>query len=243
MGAIGVLDSGIGGLILLQHLMERYPQQDFIFFADQIHSPYGNKTEDELIDIVNQNIAWLKEKNVDTILFACNTISCLNHERIDNSVLIQRVIEPTCRQLLSKGFSNVLVCSTVFTANSDAYAKMFQTLDPKINVITKGLPYLCSDVEHLTSDHIVYEKLELDLSCYKGHVDAVVLGCTHYPRYAHLFEKLLHVPVYDSNSIELMKSSIGSGTVEYWTTDDPSILNEQCLRLFHRQIHSCKVEL
>lgn len=243
MSKIGVLDSGLGGMILLQHLKERYPEQDFLFFADQIHSPYGSKSEDELIDIVNRNISYLHQQGAESILFACNTICALDSSRILDVLPIQRIIEPTCRQLFDADVKRVLVCATPFTVKSGSYEKMIHQMLPDVKVFSAGLDFLCRDVEELTDDDIIFEKLCNDLQTYRGKVDAVILGCTHYPAVSHLFQKLLDVPIFDSNQIELINSTKGSGSIEYVTTDSPAIFDEQCSRLFHLDIHSTKVEL
>ncbi len=243
MSVIGVLDSGLGGMILLEHLIRRYPSQDFLFLADQIHSPYGQKSEDELIEIVNQNIKWLKQQGAESILFACNTISALDPSKITNALPIERVVEPTCRLLLKDDVKRVLVCATDFTVKSGIYEKTLHSLDPQLKIDCKALPYLCTDVEELAEDETIYCKLERDLSEYKGNVDAVVLGCTHYPACRHLFERLLETAVYDSCSIELQHSTKGTGTVRYFTTGSRELFEAQCSALFHKKIQCTRVEL
>ena len=243
MSKIGVLDSGIGGMILLEHLKERYPMQDFLFFADQIHSPYGSKSEDELTEIVNRNIAWLKMQGAESILFACNTICALNPSRISKDLPIQRIIEPTCRQLLEQDVHSILVCATPFTVKKGIYPEIIHRLLKEVEVESVALPYLCRDVEEMTDDRLVFEKLKNDLGQYVGKVDAVILGCTHYPAVSHLFKQLFDVPVFDSNGIELVYSSLGTGNVQYVTTDSAEIFDKQCSKLFQTEIHSIKVEL
>ncbi|MBQ4342320.1 MAG: aspartate/glutamate racemase family protein [Erysipelotrichaceae bacterium] len=243
MSKIGVLDSGIGGMILLEHLKERYPMQDFLFFADQIHSPYGSKSEDELIEIVNRNIAWLKMQGAESILFACNTICALNPSRISKDLPIQRIIEPTCRQLLDQDVHSILVCATPFTVKKGIYPEIIHRLLKEVEVESVALPYLCRDVEEMTDDRLVFEKLKNDLGQYVGKMDAVILGCTHYPAVSHLFKQLFDVPVFDSNGIELVYSSLGTGNVQYVTTDSAEIFDKQCSKLFKTDIHSSKVEL
>ena len=242
MSKIGVLDSGIGGMIVLEHLIHRYPDQDFLFLADQIHSPYGEKSEDELIQIVNHNIEWLKNQGAESILFACNTISCLDQTKILDVVPIERIVEPTCRLLLKNDVTSVLVCATPFTVKSGVYEKTLHEFKPELHVFSQGLPYLCTDVEKLASDEIVFQKLERDLGKYRGKIDAAVLGCTHYPAYRHVFEKILNVPVYDSCSIELLHHTAGTGNVQYATTGCKETFESQCTQMFHKTIHCIKVE-
>ena len=242
MGIIGVLDSGIGGMELLRHLMKRYPQQDFIFLADQIHSPYGLKSETELIEIVNHNLAWLKQQGAESILFACNTISSLCEKHIDAALPIQRIIAPTCAQMKEAGHKRILVAATPFTAASGSYQAALKKVCPDAEIMALGLPYLCSDIENMIEPQQIKEKLRYDLKPYSSKADAVVLGCTHYPLVKAMFEELLQIPVYDSNSIVLKHASDGSGKVLLYTSADPHYFDQQCHDLFQMDIHSMKME-
>lgn len=242
MGRIGILDSGLGGMVMLQALRERYPEQDFIFLADQKNSPYGSRTNEELVDIVNRNIAWLKQKKVDSIFMACNTISCLNPDGIDDSLPIQRIIEPTCKQIETLDVHNVVVCATPFTCATHAYKNVLNQLCPGLNVVEMPLPFLCRDIEEMTDSAIVLEKLRHELMEVSSY-DAMILGCTHYPLARPLFEHIFSGSIIDSNSVELKYFSQGTGMIEFYTTDDPSYFDLQCDRLFHLQIQSKKAEI
>ena len=243
MSKIGVLDSGLGGMLMMKHLIQRYPDQDFIFLADQIHSPFGHKSEDELVRIVNQDIQWLKEQGADSILFACNTISCINPDALDQSICIQRIVEPTCLQLKGKQIKRVLVCATPFTIASGVYQNMLNHLYPAMQVETQALAYLCSDVENMVDQDVVIDKLKSDLKTYVNHVDAVILGCTHFPVYKKNFEDILGCLAYDSNQIEIHSLSNGTGSVSFYTTADAALFNHQCKSIFDMNITSSKVEL
>ena len=243
MSKIGVLDSGLGGMLMMKHLIQRYPSQDFIFLADQIHSPFGHKSEAELIDIVNQDISWLKSQGAESILFACNTISCVKPEALDSENHIQRIIEPTCAQLSGKQIQRVLVCATPFTIASGVYQKTLHSLYPALQIDALALGYLCSDVENLVDKEMVIAKLKHDLKPYVNQVDAVILGCTHFPVYKESFESILGCPAYDSNQIEIDSISSGAGKVTYYTTADSKMFDYQCSSIFQMNITSSKVEL
>ena len=239
MGRIGVLDSGLGGMVMLQALRKRYPEQDFIFLADQKNSPYGSRTNEELVDIVNRNIAWLKQQQVDSIFMACNTISCLNPDKIDDSVPIQRIIEPTCRQIETIDVKSVVVCATPFTCATHAYKSVLNQICPALNIVEVPLPFLCRDIEEMNDSSIVLEKLRHALKEVSSY-DAMILGCTHYPLARALFEQIFPGRILDSNGIQLQCFSQGTGMIEFYTTDDPSYFDLQCERLFHLKIQSKK---
>lgn len=243
MARIGVLDSGIGGMVMLEALKKRYPKQDFIFLADQKNSPYGSKTGKELTDIVNRNLLWLKKKGADSILMACNTISALDPKLIDQSLPIQRVIEPTCRQLLHSNAKCVIVCATPFTCASKSYEHILHQLCPQLHVISVPLDYLCRDLEDMVDKDVILTKFQRDLSRYSTQADALILGCTHYPLAKELFQSVMDVPVYDSNGIVLENCTESKGEVVYYTTDNPEYFDEQCERLFQIKIHSLKAEI
>lgn len=243
MSKIGVLDSGLGGMLMMKHLIQRYPTQDFIFLADQIHSPFGHKTYEELVNIVNQDIQWLKNQGAESILFACNTISCIHPEDLDQSIHIERVVGPTCAQLSDTKIQRTLICATPFTVASGVYEKTLHQLYPAMIVDSLALPDLCSDIENLTDKEIVLEKLKYELHPYVGQVDAVILGCTHFPVYKEAFEKILGCPAYDSNQMMLNSVSEGKGNVSYYTTADATVFECQCKCVFQMNITSSKVEL
>ena len=243
MSKIGVLDSGLGGMLMMKHLIQRYPKQDFIFMADQARSPFGHKTYSELVSIVNQDIQWLKNQGAESILFACNTISCIHPEDLDQSIRIERVVEPTCAQLSDSKIQRVLVCATPFTVASGVYERTLHQLYPSMSIDSLALPDLCSDIENLMDKEIVIEKMKRELSPYVNQIDAVVLGCTHYPVYKEAFEQILGCPSFDSNQMMLTSVSEGSGSVSYYTTADASVFDAQCKCIFQMNITSLKIEL
>ncbi len=243
MSKIGVLDSGLGGMLMMKHLIQRYPEQDFIFMADQARSPFGHKTYQELVSIVNQDIQWLKNQGAESILFACNTISCIHPEDLDQSIRIERVVEPTCAQLSDSKIQRVLVCATPFTVASGVYERTLHQLYPSMSIDSLALPDLCSDIENLMDKEIVIEKMKRELNPYVNQIDAVVLGCTHYPVYKEAFEQILGCPSFDSNQMILTSVSEGSGSVSYYTTADASVFDAQCKCIFQMNITSLKIEL
>ena len=77
---IGLFDSGLGGLTVVKRVRERLPNADLVFFADQAHVPYGDRTHEDLLRLLRNNLAWLDEQGVEAIAMACNT-SCAIAER------------------------------------------------------------------------------------------------------------------------------------------------------------------
>ena len=83
MGKIGVFDSGIGGLTVLDSLKKVLPKEDYIFYADSIHNPYGEKTDEELRQITSEIVEYLKDRGCKIIVIACNTATtrCIDYLR------------------------------------------------------------------------------------------------------------------------------------------------------------------
>ena len=106
---IGVFDSGIGGLRLLDQLRQRWGQEDFIYLADQAHVPYGSLDRDTLLELLQQNLRWLEDQGAKTIVVACNTASATGIARryIGQAQVIE-IISKTC-ELIPESARKILV--------------------------------------------------------------------------------------------------------------------------------------
>ena len=179
---IGVFDSGIGGLTVLEELMKKFPNDDFIYVADQGHCPYGTKTEEEIIECVLNVGKYLIAKDVKAIVIACNTASLfIKHLQDITDIPVISVIEPTCQYAIdSTKNGNIAVLATIATINKGKY----QELISKNNKNAYGVP--CSEFVDFVENHelddplgqkIVNEKLE----CLKDkNIDTLIHGCTHF---------------------------------------------------------------
>lgn len=179
---IGVFDSGIGGLTVLEKLMEKLPNEDFIYVADQGHCPYGVKTEDEIRECVLNVGKYLLTMNVKAIVIACNTASLfINDLQAITDVPVISVIDPTCLKAINvTKEKKIAVLATKATINKGAYQKILK--EHNIESIGVACSEFVDFVENYELDHplgkkIVREKLE----CLVGSgIDTVIHGCTHF---------------------------------------------------------------
>ena len=238
MMTIGILDSGLGGYSVYDALRVAYPKSSFLFLADQLHAPYGDKSKEEIFGYVKDALKWFKTQQITEILVACNTICSLVLEDIIPhfpELTISGIIDPTIAQLNGCSYKNVLVVATQGTIHSQVYTTKLKRLKPELQVIGKALPQLVVQLERLAplSETEVY--LEETLSEYKNKVDAVILGCTHYPLVKPIFERLFNVPVYDSREpiVALFSNrKLSSGPCKIFTTKDPAYLAYKIKVLF-----------
>lgn len=175
---IGVFDSGIGGIVVLNELVKALPNEEFLYVADELNSPYGEKTKEKVREIVSKNCNYLYENNSKMIVIACNTATA-NSNHINLDIPIIGVIEATAKQVyeLQKN-SNVLIVATNVTVNSKAYHNYLKDY----NVFSIGAPEFVSIVEKILyctqeARDLVFNKLG---KFQDENIKAVILGCTHF---------------------------------------------------------------
>lgn len=183
---IGVFDSGVGGLTVVREIMRQLPSENVIYFGDTARVPYGSKSKDTVLKFSKQIVRFLMTKNVKAIVFACNTASALALEdmRHEIEIPVVGVVRPGARMAadMSKTKS-VGIIGTDATIKSGIYNDYIRQLDPEITVVGKACPLFVPLVEEgLLEDRITDDMVDRYLSELKPYnVDALVLGCTHYP--------------------------------------------------------------
>lgn len=181
---IGVFDSGIGGLTTLEEIRKILPNEDYIFYADSKNNPYGEKTIDELNKITKNIVNKLLEKNVKLIVIACNTATtqCINYLRSEFPNMIFVGTEPAIKVACDNNYKNTLVMATPGTIFSERTHELItNNKRENENIILVPCDKLANAIERNDKkdiDKILHDNLDK----YKSKdIDAVVLGCTHYP--------------------------------------------------------------
>jgi glutamate racemase len=185
-GAIGVFDSGIGGLTVMKELLERLPGESFIYFGDTARVPYGTKSADTVLKFSRENVAFLMEQGVKLVVVACNTASAeaLPTLQEETEVPVIGVIQPGIQAALdATGVSRIGVIGTMATIRSNAYQAGIKRLAPETQVFARACPLFVPLAEEGWVDGEVAELVARRyLSDFHGEgVDTLVLGCTHYP--------------------------------------------------------------
>lgn len=183
---IGVFDSGIGGLTVVDEIMQQLPKERIIYFGDTARVPYGNKSKKSILKYSKQIVNFLMTKNVKAIVIACNTASAFALDEIASQVSIPiiGVIKPGARTAASvTKNNNIGVIGTRGTINSGIYQQYLNITNPEVKVFGKACPLFVPLVEEgWINDSITKDVASRYLEEFKNYkVDTLVLGCTHYP--------------------------------------------------------------
>ena len=183
---IGVFDSGIGGLTVVHELMRQLPNESIIYFGDTARVPYGPKSPDTVRRYSREITGWLGEQGVKAIVVACNTATAhaLVALREELEVPVVGVIDPGARAAVRASDSGSIgVIGTMGTINSGAYERAIRSLAPDATITTRACPLFVPLVEEGWLDRdatkLVAEEYLSPMA--QANVDALVLGCTHYP--------------------------------------------------------------
>ena len=183
---IGIFDSGIGGLTVAQAIRQVMPNESMIYFGDTAHLPYGDKSPESIINY-SKNIAdFLLQKKCKIIVIACNTASAHAYEEVKGrgEVEVIDVINPVVAYV-AKNYSGkkVGIIGTKGTIQSNVYENKLKQLNSSVRTISLATGLLASMIEEgFTNNGVSKAVIKEYLSTSKfKNIDAIVLGCTHYP--------------------------------------------------------------
>jgi glutamate racemase len=203
--AIGVFDSGIGGLTVYNALKEKMPREKVIYLGDTARLPYGTKSAATIIKFSEDDARFLLDRNVKVIVIACNSASSYAvtplQEKLDIPVL--GVIEPGAEAAVKESKNCIGVIGTTATISSGAYEKSILVRKPEAKIIAKDCPLFVPLVEEGWINHEVTRLVAAEylLPLKEKGIDSLVLGCTHYPVLKGVISDVL------GNSIRLIDSA------------------------------------
>lgn len=205
---IGIFDSGIGGLTVAAALTRLLPRERLVYFGDTAHLPYGEKSAAAIRSYSARILEFLVESDCKAVVIACNTASAVAFRHVKKlagaDLPVINVIDPTAHHVatrLSKGKVGVIATKT--TVNSRTYAKRIEKLNPDIKVTMLATPLLVAMVEEGFFNNNISHAIIADYLSKPNlrDVDALILGCTHFP----LIKK--EVEAYYQNHVEVIDSS------------------------------------
>jgi len=215
---IGIFDSGVGGITVLREVYRQLPQESVIYFGDTARLPYGNRSQAEIIQFLREIMTWFGEQEVKMVVTACNTSDALALETIrqEFSLPILGLILPGARAAVKQG-RRIGVIATPATAQSNAYRRAIQEVDPSCQVWQVGCPEFVPLIEqNRAQDPYTKEVAEQYLRpLLQQQIDTLVYGCTHYPHLDRVLRSLLpnkvklvdpavHVAAAAAQELELM---------------------------------------
>lgn len=195
--AIGVFDSGLGGISVLSELKKRMPNEDYIYFGDSSFAPYGEKTRDEITKRCQYICEYLISRGVKMIVIACNTATsaCIQQLRQAYKEISIIGMEPALKVVAEgKVDQRILVMATNFTLKETRFEKLVLKYSESNEIYKQPCPKLVEIVEHEQLDNALYvmEILREYLDAYEGNtLNSIVLGCTHFAFYKKQIEALI----------------------------------------------------
>lgn len=192
MKRIGIFDSGIGGLTVLDELKKILPNEDYLFYADSKNCPYGEKSDSELYDITSNIVDYLIDKDCKIIVIACNTATtrCIKYLREKYKDMTFIGTEPAIKVACDRDYKNILVMATPATIASERTNILVDQNKKEYENI-----YLvpCEGLADAIETENVKKQEGIVSSIYEEYknmnIDAIVLGCTHYPHIKEMINK------------------------------------------------------
>ena len=255
--AIGIFDSGIGGLTVVKRVEQLLPGEDIIYFGDTARVPYGTKSNSTVIEYSIQNTIFLMQKNVKTIVVACNTVSSVAVDTLRKyfNIPFISMIEPGSDFALRETKNNrVGIVGTNATINNKAYSKDLLKKNGDLYVAEKSCPLFVPLAEegwlsHKATEIIAKEYLN-DLT--EKEIDTLILGCTHYPVLTEIIQKVVgeDVKLIDSGfasshkvkeyltNHDTLNEKTSKGKHEFFVSDVPSKFKEIAERFLGREVEN-----
>ena len=193
---IGIFDSGIGGLTVVDALAKRLPNETIYYVGDTARVPYGNKSKGRIQQYASEITNWLKKKDCKIIIVACNTASALALKYLSSvfSIPIIGVIESGVNRGIRMNQNNkIAVLGTSATIRSNAYGKKIKAVKPETLVFSQACPLFVP----LAEEGWTEGKIPMQIAAHyladikQEGVDTVILGCTHYPLLKKTISKTL----------------------------------------------------
>lgn len=239
---IGIFDSGIGGTSIWREIQELLPFEDCIYLADSKNAPYGDKSQEQILELTIKNTEFLLRQNCKLIVVACNTATtnAISYLRKNYSVLfigIEPAIKPAAIQSKSK---IVGVLATKGTLSSDLFHSTSNNHAAGITIVEQNGTGLVEMIEQgeLHSDKMLTALKGFIIPMLEKGIDYLVLGCTHYPYLIPILKEILpeNIQIIDSGQAvakqakvvleqnELMTSTTKLGTHRFYTNSDEKVL-------------------
>lgn len=270
-GPIGVFDSGYGGLTILSKIRECLPQYDYIYLGDNARSPYGTRSFEIVYEFTLQAVTKLFELGCHLVILACNTASAKALRSIQMNDLptldpdrrVLGVIRPTVECIGSITHSrHIGILATAGTIKSESYPLEIHKLFPDIHVSGEACPLWVPLVENGEAqgdgaDYFVQKYLN-ELLGKDEQIDAVILGCTHYPLLLPKIRQYLPPHITPIPQGELVATSLQDylrrhpemdakctqgGICTYYTTEAEEKFRESASAFLNEDIKVTKIEL
>lgn len=214
---IGVFDSGVGGLTVLQEIHRHLPYESVLYFGDTARVPYGNREPEEIIQFVREILWMMAKQNVKMAIMACSTGSALALDVVqaEFDFPIVGVVKPGALAAVQSG-RRIGVIATNATVKSQAYGHEMRRRSPTIEVWEVACPAFVPLIENdmIDSPEMMAVAREYLQPLVEKEIDTLVFGCTHYPHLRRVFEQILPAHVTYVNPAEATVREISKVLVQ-----------------------------
>ncbi|MCX6257241.1 MAG: glutamate racemase [Bacteroidia bacterium] len=268
---IGVFDSGYGGLTILREFVNRLPAYDFVYLGDNARSPYGSRSFQAVYHYTLEAVKKLFGLGCPLVILACNTSSAKALRSIQQTDLpliapdrrVLGVIRPTAETVEKYTLSkHVGILGTPGTINSGSYLLEIEKLSPQLTVFQEACPMWVSLVENDEfnnpgAEYFIRKNVE-NLLARDPRIDAIILGCTHYPLLVDIIRKFIpsHVKLISQDNIvadslidylnrhpEMNNRISKLGNIQFFTTDSIELFEKRGSVFFRKPFHAEQIDL
>ena len=264
--AVGIFDSGLGGLTVLDAVARQLPDVAFVYYGDNAHAPYGVRDADDIFDLTTRGVVRLWEAGCDLVILACNTASAAALKRMQETWVpadkrVLGVFVPLIEALTERQWGDnspprevavkhVALFATPATVSSRAFQRELAFRAIGVDVEAQPCGGLVDAIEQ--GDEILAEALARShveaLKRRMPHPEAAILGCTHYPLLQEVFQDALGPGVKVYSQANLVAASLtdylarhpdmlGTGTESrFLTTGDPRAVSTHATQFLRRRI-------
>ncbi|MCA9400930.1 MAG: glutamate racemase [Candidatus Omnitrophica bacterium] len=211
--AIGVFDSGLGGLTVVKELIKKLPHENIIYFGDTARVPYGTKSKETIIRFSKENVELLNRYAIKMVVVACNSSSSYAIPALQQSFdfPILGVILPGAKKACERtGNGKIGVIATSATVQSGSYQKTIRRINPTFKVYVQACPLFVPLVEEgWLRTQVTFAVAQEYLKGLKDQkIDTLILGCTHYPLLKNVLKKEMGADVTLIDSADVVAQSV-----------------------------------
>ncbi|WP_170371128.1 glutamate racemase [Ruegeria arenilitoris] len=263
--AVGIFDSGLGGLTVLNAAQTRLPEVDFLYYADSAHAPYGVRDAEDIYNLTRNAVQDLWSRGCDLVILACNTASAaalrrMQEEGVPQGKRVLGVFVPLIEALTERQWGDnspprevavkhVALFATPATVASRAFQRELAFRAIGVDVEAQacgGVVDAIEDGDMILAEALVRSHVDA-LKRKMPHPQAAILGCTHYPLMAEAFQVALGPDVQVFSQGDLVAESLadylqrhpdmlGGGEAGYLTTGNPQKVSDRATQFLRRQI-------
>lgn len=268
---IGVFDSGYGGLTVLKEIVKRMPEYDYIYLGDNARAPYGSRSFETVYEYTLECVNRLFSMNCELVILACNTASAKalrtiqqkDLPKISSKKRVLGVIRPTTEVVGSYSKTgHIGVLGTSGTVTSNSYPIEIAKFYPDLVVHQEACPMWVpiienNEIDTKGADFFIRKHIQ-NLLNNDPRIDTIILGCTHYPLLMKQIKKYVpqnttilaqgeivaqSLKEYFNRHPEMEQLCTKSGTVEFYTTDDPVNFDAAASFFYEKQVYSKHLKL